>query len=331
MQLLLDTRGLVVKLRNRCFLVRHEQTERLVSPHKVSSIAVTQGCLLSSGAIQLAAQHQIPIYFFDSIGNVQASLQSPRFGTIATLRRKQVFFADSPAATGWIMEVFGHKNRQQAELLRYLTNRRPSASEALEQALRQLTPEEPLLPPDQLTQPLATIRPTLLGKEGSQARTYWEAVAAALPEALTFGQRTRRPAMDPFNAALNYLYGMLYTTVEQALLAAGLDPSLGLFHVDEYNAPTLAFDLIEPFRPWADRLLIDLCLDGQWQPDFTDQKSDGGVYLNRVGKRFLIPRWNEYLTGREPFHTWQVSRRSSIYRFGAELRRIIESFAIPAR
>ncbi|RYC70039.1 CRISPR-associated endonuclease Cas1 [Spirosoma sordidisoli] len=93
MQLLLDTRGLVMKLRNRCFLIRHEQTERLISPRKISSIAVTQGCMLSAGAIRLAAQHQIPIYFFDQTGDVQASLQSPRFGTIATLRRKQVYFS----------------------------------------------------------------------------------------------------------------------------------------------------------------------------------------------------------------------------------------------
>lgn len=329
MQLLLDTRGLVVKLRNRCFLVRHEQTERLIAPHKVSSIAVTQGCLLSAGAIRLAAQHQIPICFFDTVGDVRASLQSPRFGTIATLRRRQVYFSDSPAATAWILGVFGHKNQQQAEVLRRLANRRPSALAAVEQALRQLTATEPLLPADQLTQPLAVVRPTLLGKEGSQARAYWQAVAAALPEAMTFDQRTRRPATDPFNAALNYLYGMLYTTVEQALLAAGLDAYLGLFHVDEYNAPTLAFDLIEPFRPWADRLLIDLCLDGLWQTEFTDAKADGGVYLNRAGKRFLIPRWNEYLTGREPFHTYQVARKSSIYRYASELRHTIEAFVLP--
>ncbi len=278
MQLLLDTRGLVVKLRNRCFWIRHEQTERLISPHKVSSIAVTQGCLLSSGAIRLAAQHQIPIYFFDSIGDVQASLQSPKFGTIATIRRRQVYFADSAAATAWVLEVFGHKSQQQAEVLRYLLNRRPSAAAEIGQALGQLNSAEPLLLAPQLAQPLAVVRPTLLGKEGSQARAYWLAVAAALPEALTFEQRTRRPATDPFNAALNYLYGMLYTTVEQALLAAGLDPYLGLFHADEYNAPTLAFDLIEPFRPWADRLLIELCLDGLWQAEFTDTKADGGVY-----------------------------------------------------
>lgn len=328
MQLLLDTHGLVVKLRNRCFWVRDEQTERLISPYKVSSIAVTQGCLLSSGAIQLAAQHQIPIYFFSKVGDVQASLHSPQSGAVATLRRKQVYFADSPAATQWVMELFGLKTQQQAEVLRYLLNRCSSAGEAIEQALLSLQPTEPILPPEQQTLPLTTVRFSLLGKEGSQARAYWEAVAAALPEAMTFDQRSRRPAMDPFNAALNYLYGMLYTTVEQALLAAGLDPYLGLFHVDAYKAPTLAFDLIEPFRPWADRFLIDLCLNKEWQPGFTDAKADGSYWLNREGKRLLIPRWNEYLTGREPFYQYQTTRKNSIYRYAGELRQRIETFVL---
>ncbi|RYC70040.1 CRISPR-associated endonuclease Cas1 [Spirosoma sordidisoli] len=226
--------------------------------------------------------------------------------------------------------MFALKAGQQVEVLRHLTNRRSAAAEAAEQAIRQLTAPEPLLPTDQLTLPLARVRSTLLGKEGSQARAYWQAVAAALPEAMGFEQRTRRPATDSFNAALNYLYGMLYTLVENALLAAGLDPYLGLFHVDEHTAPTLAFDLIEPFRPWADRMLIDLCLDGLWQADFTDTKPEGGVYLNRAGKRFLIPRWNEYLTGREPFHTYQVSRTGSIYRYASALRQKIDLFPLPA-
>ncbi|GAB4047867.1 hypothetical protein GCM10028810_32400 [Spirosoma litoris] len=310
-------------------MIRHENTERIISPFKVSSIAVTQGCLISSGAIQLAAKHQIPIYFFDTIGDVQASLQSPRFGTIATIRRHQVYFSDSAVATGWIAEVFALKNQQQTEVLRYLLNRRPSASEPIEQAISQITTTKPLLSPDQLTCPISALRQELLGKEGSQARAYWQAVAAALPNTLTFESRSRRPAVDSFNAALNYLYGMLYTSVENALLAAGLDPYLGLFHVDEYNAPTLAFDLIEPFRPWADRFLLDLCLDNMWQADFTDRKPDGGVCLNRIGKRFLIPRWNEYVNGMEPFHQYQTSRKNSIYRYANELRHKVESFALP--
>ncbi|MGA0560702.1 CRISPR-associated endonuclease Cas1 [Larkinella sp. VNQ87] len=328
MQLLLDTRGLVVRLRNRCFHIRHNETERMIAPHRISSIAVTQPCLISSGAIRLAAQHNIPVYFFSETGDPKAALHSPRFGNLATLRRQQVYFADSPAATAWVLELFALKAHQQAELLRWLGNHRKTAAVPVADALAQLAPAD-LLPETEQALPLAAVRPTLLGKEGNRARAYWQAIAAALPEALNFDTRTRRPATDPFNAALNYLYGMLYTTVEQALWAAGLDPYLGLFHVDQYNAPTLAFDLIEPFRPWADRFLIERCLNQEWQADFVDTRPEKGCTLNREGKRFLIPKWNDYLMLREPFHTYQTSRKGSIYRYATELKQHIEIFPLP--
>ena len=82
-----------------------------------------------------------------------------------------------------------------------------------------------------------------MGWEGTQSKRYWAAVASALPPAWQFGRRSRRPARNGFNAALNYLYGMLYTIVEQALFGAGLDPHLGILHSDQYDSPTLAFDL----------------------------------------------------------------------------------------
>ncbi len=53
------------------------------------------------------------------------------------------------------------------------------------------------------------------------------------------------------------MYSMLYAVLEGALFAAGFDPHLSILHADEYNKAVLAFDLIEAFRPWIDRLLIE--------------------------------------------------------------------------
>jgi CRISPR-associated protein Cas1 len=109
-----------------------------------------------------------------------------------------------------------------------------------------------------------------------------------LPSAYTFSKRTRRPAEDFFNAALNYWYGMLYSVVEGGLFAAGLDPYLGILHADEYQKPTLCFDLIEAFRPWIDRLLIQACLEKKLLK-FHFTKNQYGYFLNKTGKAVLIP------------------------------------------
>ncbi len=92
MQLVLDTKGLVVSQRNQCFQIQHGDTKKLIAPTKITSIAVTTNCLLSTSALILAAQHQIPIYFVDAIGQVHATSRSANFESISTIRRKQVFF-----------------------------------------------------------------------------------------------------------------------------------------------------------------------------------------------------------------------------------------------
>jgi CRISPR-associated protein Cas1 len=58
------------------------------------SHACRKRALLSSAAVQLAARSDIPIYFFDRYGDAEACLRSPYFESLATLRRKQVYFSD---------------------------------------------------------------------------------------------------------------------------------------------------------------------------------------------------------------------------------------------
>ena len=317
MQLVLDTNGLMVKKKNQAFWIVAKAGRRLISPHRVSSIAVTADCLLSAAAIRLAAQHGIPIYFFDGAGKARARLWSPGFGSIATIRREQIHFAARPEATAWVLDLFAGKVRQQAANLRYLGRRRPSQADRLQAALTQLDAGIPGT--DSLvTQPIAACRSQLLGQEGSLARAYWQAVGASLPAPWTFGQRSRRPARDPFNAGLNYLYGMLYNTVSQAALAAGLDTHLGVLHVDQYARPTLVFDLIEPFRPWADRLLIQACLEHRLKPSHFDEK-EGTYVLNRAGKHFLIPLFNAEMEVRHRFRQRQLRQRDHIYQLANDL------------
>jgi CRISP-associated protein Cas1 len=332
MQLVLDTKGLVVRQRNQCFQITIGETEKLIAPTKISSIAVTKNCLLSSSAFILAAQNRIPVYFVDDIGQVHSTARSANFDSLATIRRKQVFFAESLDTSIWICDMFAEKNKQQLETLRWLLNLRKLEKEKIETAIDLLQEFQRYIEEiPKRKQCVNTLRPHLLGKEGSAARQYWEAVSAGLPSNIDFENRTRRPATDAFNAALNYLYGMLYTLVENALWSAGLDPYLGMFHVDEYNAPCLAFDLIEPFRPWADRFLIEACLDGIFNDSFIDVKDNNAHFLNSKGKAWLIPSWNEYLLLKERMGDFQVSRKITIHRMADDLRKRIESFEIPAQ
>lgn len=63
---------------------------------------------------------------------------------------------------------------------------------------------------------------------------------------------------NPINDLLNYGYAILRALVARALVGAGLMPQLGLFHHNRYNPFCLADDIMEPYRPYVDRLVMDI-------------------------------------------------------------------------
>ena len=60
------------------------------------------------------------------------------------------------------------------------------------------------------------------------------------------------------NALLNYGYAIMRATIARAIVSGGLHPTLGLHHHNQYNGLCLADDLMEPFRPWVDKLVVEI-------------------------------------------------------------------------
>ncbi|MDO5657498.1 MAG: type II CRISPR-associated endonuclease Cas1 [Paracoccus sp. (in: a-proteobacteria)] len=80
--------------------------------------------------------------------------------------------------------------------------------------------------------------------EARAARAYWP---------MMMGKEFRRDTELPdINALLNYGYTVLRAATARAVVAAGLHPTIGLFHSNRSNAFALADDLMEPFRPLVD-------------------------------------------------------------------------------
>lgn len=60
------------------------------------------------------------------------------------------------------------------------------------------------------------------------------------------------------NNLLNYGYAILRGTIARSLVASGLLPTLGIHHHNKYNAYCLADDIMEPYRPYVDKIVIDI-------------------------------------------------------------------------
>lgn len=88
--------------------------------------------------------------------------------------------------------------------------------------------------------------------EARAAAFYWKNI---FPEEPAF---FRDQDGDGLNALLNYGYAILRAVVARALVCCGLLPTLGIHHHNRYNAYCLADDIMEPYRPYVDKLVCKM-------------------------------------------------------------------------
>jgi CRISPR-associated protein Cas1 len=91
-----------------------------------------------------------------------------------------------------------------------------------------------------------------------------EAVAAQAYWKILFGKQFKRDVeLEGINALLNYGYSIIRAMIARGICGAGLHPTLGIFHKNQYNALCLADDLMEPFRPWVDSIVYKLSIENR--------------------------------------------------------------------
>ena len=106
--------------------------------------------------------------------------------------------------------------------------------------------------------------------EAQAAVYYWKNIFNDMPNFI------RDPDGTPPNNLLNYGYAILRATVARALVASGLLPVEGIHHHNRYNAYCLADDIMEPYRPYVDKLVIEIISKYDEIPDdlAVDMKRD---------------------------------------------------------
>jgi len=146
--------------------------------------------------------------------------------------------------------------------------------------------------------------------EGRAAAYYWKNV---FPELLDFtrGQDETAP-----NNLLNYGYAILRAVIARALVSSGMLPTLGIHHHNRYDAYCLADDIMEPYRPYVDKLVVDILKSGNRMP-----------VLDKTMKAHLlsIPVLDVNIDGhRSPLMVAATITTASLYKcFSGECRKIV--------
>jgi CRISP-associated protein Cas1 len=111
-------------------------------------------------------------------------------------------------------------------------------------------------------------------------------------------------------------------------MKAGIDPYLGILHVDRHNRPTMVYDFIEPFRHWADRVALDLVFndrlpaDAFWEnPPFLAKKAEEGIakdettegtgfWLAASGKPIVVTAFAQFMDDKIEYRKQQQRRQT---------------------
>ncbi|MBW1927048.1 MAG: CRISPR-associated endonuclease Cas1 [Deltaproteobacteria bacterium] len=310
MQLVLNTYGSYLRVKDGNFLVKAKERRMELSPRKVSSILVTTGVSLTSDVIKLAMTWNIDLVFLDEFGTPYGRVWHCRLGSTTRIRRRQLEVAETMEGVHLVLEWVKRKFENQIEHLAELRKRRTRKSRELTGGINQLTSLQGSLAEIKGGN-LEAVRSRVLGVEGNGSRVYFSTLSEALPERYQFNGRSRNPAKDFFNCLLNYGYGVLYSLVEHGCILAGLDPYTGLLHTDNYNKKSMVFDMIEPYRVWADRVVMVL-LAGRKVKEAHFDEIKGGYTLNKEGKALLLTRFNEYLDEAIRYRGRNIKRRHII-------------------
>jgi len=145
--------------------------------------------------------------------------------------------------------------------------------------------------------------------EARAAAYYWKNIFTDIPDFV----RGREEA--PPNNLLNYGYAILRAVVARSLVGSGLLPTLGIHHHNRYNAYCLADDIMEPYRPYVDELVIQIMQEGDYSELTKDIKA----------KLLQIPVLDVMINGkRSPLMIATGMTTASLYKcYSGESRQVI--------
>ena len=257
MKLVINSEGIYLTKVGECFCVKKDRQKQEIAAKKVEQIIITTAAAISTDAIELAVENNIDIVFLKKYGAPFGRVWHSKMGSISTIRKKQLDLDSNNMGTTLVKEFLCQKMNNQVDFLNSLAmNRRDDRKNDIKETISKI--KELVKKVENIDDNINNVRNSLQGYEGTASRLYFSKLSELMPEKFKFAGRSKNPAKDEFNCMLNYGYGIMYSNVERACILAGLDPFIGIMHVDNYNRQSFVFDLIEMYRIYIDQIVFKL-------------------------------------------------------------------------
>lgn len=269
-----------------------EETRLRVPLHHLQAVVCFGRVGLSVPLMHRLAESAIALVMLNDAGRFVARLEGAVSGNVLLRRQQHLRSLEEGFCLDLARACVAGKvrNARQVLLRAARESKSPDEADALARGAKDLAAALRALPgADNLD--------TLRGLEGEAARQYFERQALMLRTdcraEFTMQGRTRRPPRDRFNALISFLYAMWMNDCRSALEAAGLDPQVGFLHAVRPGRAALALDLMEEFRPFADRLALTLINRGQLVATDFDLREGGAVALSAEARKRVVVAYQE--------------------------------------
>ncbi len=286
--LFVTTQGAYLAKDGETVAVRIEREVKLRLPvHTLDSIVCFGNVGCSPFLMGFCAERDVTISFLTENGRFLARVQGPVSGNVL-LRREQYRRADDPDFSAEVARAC-------------VTGKVANCRTVLQRGLRDhgkkfADPEAVQGGVDRLSAALRRLHGPLdldevRGVEGDAAHVYFgvfDHLVIKNKGDFFFHQRSRRPPLDRVNCLLSFLYTLVMHDIRSALECTGLDPAVGYLHRDRPGRPGLALDMMEEFRPMADRLALSLVNLGQLQGKDFVVSDGGGVRMKDDARKTLL-------------------------------------------
>jgi CRISPR-associated protein Cas1 len=308
--LYLTEQGSVLRKSGDRFLVEKEGQVLLDLPyHKLESILIFGNIQVTTQALGELMETGIAVSFLSRNGRYRGSVSTPQGNDIQLRLAQFRCFAEAARALELARAQIEAKIANSLEVLRthHGGSEPPEAA-----ALLKLGGEAKAAPNLEV----------LLGVEGAATRSYFDAAMKLNRSAFEWHGRQSHPPPDPLNAMLSLAYTLLANELRSLVEAHGLDSGLGCLHQPDFGRPSLAYDLVEPFRaPVADRFVLTQINRKVFEPgDFQPHAASGGVRLTPEALVRFLEGWERWMLAR-PLTKAEDAGPPSLRR---ELRREVE-------
>lgn len=268
----------------------------------VGEVILTGKVTVTTAALHSLLANGIPLVLLTGTGRPLERMEPPSAPHITARTRQLDLHRDPEVRLTIARQIVVGKIHNQGVLLR-------------RRARRSLDPDSVWVTVGRLavleqTAATTTTLPALLGVEGAAAGAYFRAIRTVVAPGYGFTTRDRA-GRDVVNALINYCSALLRETVISALLCAGLDPYLSFLHTPTRGRPTLAFDLMEEWRPvlLESTVLALLGLGAAKEGDIVDEPD--GTRLSPQVVAAAVNRFHARLTA--PAREWPPPLGSPTY------------------